>query len=56
MMKGASDKICTISDPEQLRPFVIESGDLSCAKCCARSNDPANLCEPVAATDNLFCE
>jgi hypothetical protein len=56
-MKSEYDKICNISDPEQLRSVVIESGDLSCAKCCARSNDPAKLCDPVSPpTVNLFCE
>ena len=56
-MAGKEEKICNINDPEQLRPYVVESGDFSCAKCCARSTDPANLCQPVTpANVNLFCE
>ena len=56
-MAGEKQKICNVSDPEELRPFVTESGDFSCAKCCARSKDPANLCQPVTPSNvNLFCE
>lgn len=50
-------KVCDIDNVSELRETVIASGDLSCARCCARSNDPSRLCEPVASTDkNLFCE
>ncbi len=56
-MKGEKEKMCNIQDPEQLRELLIKSGDWSCVKCCARSDDPENLCEPIKAPNtNLFCD
>ncbi len=53
----ASRKICDIKEIDELREAVIASGDLSCAKCCARSNDASRLCDPVVPPNkNLFCE
>ncbi len=52
-MAGGKDKLCTTDDFSQ----HFTSGDSSCAKCCARSDDPAELCDPVEKFgDNLFCD
>jgi len=56
MMSG-SDKLCTIEDPADLRSELMRGGDMSCARCCARSDDPSKLCEPVKSPNvNLFCD
>jgi hypothetical protein len=52
-MRSDIEKICATEDFSQL----TKGGDVSCAKCCARSDDPAKLCDPVLSKgDNLFCD
>jgi hypothetical protein len=52
-MAGGKEKICTSDDHSQL----FKSGSSSCAICCASSDDPAELCDPVEKFgDNLFCD
>ncbi len=57
-MKSGTGKICGIEDPEELRSALTEGGgSVSCAKCCATSDDPGHLCDPVFSKgDNLFCD
>ncbi len=56
-MAATREKICEIEDVDRLRKVVMKSGDISCAKCCARSDDPSSLCAPVSSPNkNLFCE
>jgi hypothetical protein len=52
-MGGGKKKLCTTEDyPQQLK-----GGELSCAKCCARSDDASELCDPVSKFgDSLFCD
>jgi hypothetical protein len=53
-----SDKICNVQDIEELRGVLSEGGhSVSCAKCCATSDDAQQLCEPVYKKGkNLFCD
>ncbi len=56
-MASVSRKFCTIEDLEELRSELMKGGEVSCAKCCARSDDPSKLCDPVESPgSNLFCE
>ncbi len=56
-MKGGTEKICTIDDPVELNEILSHSGSASCAKCCATSDDPEQLCDPVFGKgENLFCD
>ena len=51
-MSGREDKLCETEDFSKL----TKGGELSCAKCCARSDDASELCDPVEKfEDNLFC-
>jgi len=51
-MSGREDKLCTTEDYSKL----LKGGEVSCAKCCARSDDASELCDPVLKfEDNLFC-
>jgi len=52
-MSSEKEKLCTTDDYSQL----TKGGEVSCAKCCARSDDPAELCDPVHGKgSNLFCD
>jgi hypothetical protein len=52
-MRSDREKLCATEDISQL----TTGGDVSCAKCCARSDDPAELCDPVHSKGaNLFCD
>ena len=52
-MRSDIEKICATEDFSQL----TKGGDVSCAKCCARSDDPAKLCDPVPGKGaSLFCD
>jgi hypothetical protein len=52
-MIGRKEKLCSTEDSSQL----FKGGDASCSKCCARSDDPSELCDPVQKFgDNLFCD
>ncbi len=57
-MISGTGKICGIEDPEELRSALTkEGGSASCAKCCATSDDPEHLCDPVTKKgENLFCD
>ncbi|MGE4542512.1 MAG: hypothetical protein AB7D06_00250 [Pedobacter sp.] len=56
-MTGKKQKFCEIQDTEELRSHLIQGGKMTCAKCCATSNDPEELCEPVKTPGaNLFCD
>jgi hypothetical protein len=57
-MTSGTGKICGIEDPDELRSALSEGGgDVSCAKCCATSNDADQLCDPVFEKgENLFCD
>ena len=56
-MKGEREKICNIQDAEQLRSVLVKGGKMSCAICCATSDDSSELCSPVkTAGTNLFCD
>lgn len=56
-MSSGSSKICGITDPNELRSQLMKGSELSCARCCAKSDDPSRLCEPVSSSEaNLFCE
>ncbi len=58
-MSYGSSKICCIDDPNELRAELLKAkgSEFSCARCCARSDDPSKLCEPVTSPGgNLFCE
>jgi len=57
MTKG-SGKLCFIEDPDELRESLVGGGgSASCSKCCATSDDPQQLCDPVFTKgSNLFCD
>ncbi len=56
-MLSGKEKVCEIKDPAELRSIISSGGEVSCAKCCATSNDPRDLCAPVMRPKaNLFCE
>ena len=53
-MRSDKDKLCYVSDAEQLRSLT-KGATMSCAKCGAKSNNPATLCEPIQVGDiNMF--
>ncbi len=56
-MARGNEKVCEIQDPGKLRSMIMNGGEVSCAKCCATSHDPKDLCAPVMRPKaNLFCE
>ena len=53
MIGEGNRKLCASQDVSQL----TKGGDMSCAICCARSDDPKLLCDPVRKFgENLFCD
>jgi len=53
MIGEGNRKLCASQDVSQL----TKGGGMSCAICCARSDDPKLLCDPVRKFgENLFCD
>ena len=53
MLGEGNRKLCASQDVSQL----TKGGGMSCAICCARSDDPKLLCDPVRKFgENLFCD
>ena len=53
MIGEGNKKLCVTEDVSQL----TKGGEVSCAICCARSDDKSQLCDPVRKFgDNLFCD
>jgi len=53
MIGEGNRKLCGTEDISEL----TKGGCMSCAICCARSDDPKLLCDPVMKSgDNLFCD
>lgn len=45
-----NEKICNINDATQLRSLA-EHATVTCGRCGAKANDPANVCDPVQFPD-----
>ena len=53
MIGEGNRKLCASQDVSQLN----KGGGMSCIICCARSDDPKLLCDPVRKFgENLFCD
>jgi hypothetical protein len=53
MLGEGNSKLCAFQDGS----LVTKGGGMSCAICCGRSDDPAELCDPVEKSgDSLFCD
>jgi hypothetical protein len=40
------EKICNLTDAAQTR-ILASNATVTCGKCGAKANDPANVCDPV---------
>jgi hypothetical protein len=53
MIGEGNRKLCGTEDISEL----AKGGSMSCAICCARSDDPKLLCDPISKVgENLFCD
>jgi hypothetical protein len=49
-MKDAREKICNIEDTAELNSLTA-AATVTCGRCGAKANDPANVCDPVQFPD-----
>lgn len=45
-----NDKICFIDDASEVRSLA-DHATVTCGRCGAKANDPANVCDPVQIPD-----
>ena len=49
-MRETREKICNIENTAQLSSLTA-SATVTCGRCGAKANDPANVCDPVQYPD-----